>query len=353
MTLSAHLVRSVGAFRLDVGLEAGDGETVALAGPSAAGKTTAVRCLAGVLPLEAGHIELAGAALDDPATGEFLRPDARRVGWLPQGAHLFPHLDAAGNVAFGLRSRGWSRREARRRAEEWMDRVGLAGRGRARPAELSGGEAQRVALARALAVEPGLLLLDEPFAGVDVGARPGLRRTVRESLAGVAGVRIIVAHDPVDALALADRVVVVEEGRVTQVGTPEELRQRPRTPYVAELAGLNLLRGTGTTEAGHPVVRSDAGGLRVAVRVEGPVLATFRPSAVALYREAPAGSPRNVLEGEVGELSPAGERVRVRVDTRPPLVAELTTEAVTALRLRLGTRVWAVIKATEIEVWPE
>lgn len=346
MTLEALLRLGRQGFRLEAGFDAAAGETVGLLGPSGAGKTTAVRLLAGALALDAGRIVLDGHVLDDGRT--VVPPPQRRVGWVPQGGGLFPHLDAAANVAFPLRCRRV--REAHARAAEWLERLGVGGRAGARVSQLSGGEARRVALARALATEPRLLLLDEPLTGLDVASRVEVRRAIREATAGTT--TVLVAHDPVDALALADRVVVLEGGAVVQTGTPSDLCERPRTPYVAELAGLNLVRGKGAVEDGHPVVRSERGTLRLAEAVTGDVVAVFRPSAVALFRDPPAGSPRNVLAGTVAELAPTGERVRVRVDARPPLVAELTAEAAASLGLRVGEPVHAVVKATEIEVVP-
>lgn len=350
MTLQARLHAHRGRFRLDAAFEVPAGETVALAGPSGAGKTTAVRLLAGVDRLARGQIVFGGDVLDDPDEGVHVPPGARGIGWLPQGGALFPHLDAAGNVAFGLRQRGISRREARRQAEVWLDRVGLADRRDAGVAGLSGGEARRVALARALAVRPRVLLLDEPFTGLDAGAKTLLRGVVRDALADGGGARILVVHDPLDALALADRVVVLEDGSVVQQGTPAELCERPRTPYVAELAGWNVLAGAATVEGGHPVVRYEGGALQVAEAASGAVLVVWRPSAVAVFRERPSGSPRNVVEGRVAELAPTGERVRVRLEGALPMVAELTADAARSLELAPGEQVWAAVKATEVTV---
>ncbi|HLG00202.1 MAG TPA: ABC transporter ATP-binding protein [Acidimicrobiia bacterium] len=353
MTLDARLVARRGRFRLDVGLTIERGETVALLGPSGAGKTTVVRLLAGVASIDDGHIRLDGTVVDDPATGAFVAPHRRRVGWVPQGGGLFPHLSAVHNVAFALRARGTRRATALASARDWLTRVHLADRSNDSVEHLSGGEGRRVAIARALASDPALLLFDEPFTGLDVAARVEVRQAVRDAWDASDAPRLLVAHEPVDALSMADRVIVIEEGAVVQVGTPGDLCERPRTAYVAELAGLNLVRGSGGTEAGHPVVRAGHGEvLQVAESVEGSVVATFRPSAVAVFREAPGGSPRNVLEGTVSEIVPTGERVRVRIDSHPVVVAELTTSAAAALELRPGDRVYAVVKATEIEVRP-
>lgn len=351
MTLTARLEARRGAFALAAELEAAAGAVTAVVGPSGAGKTTLVRLVAGADRLHGGRIVLAGEVLDDPAEDRFVPPALRGVGWLPQGRSLFPHLDVVSNIAFGLRARGLARRDARARAAAWLERVGLSGRGDAPVATLSGGEARRVALARALAVEPRLVLLDEPFAGLDLPARVRLRRLVQEVLEDIDAVAVLVAHEPVDALALADQVIVIEQGSVVQRGEPEELVARPGSAYVASLAGLNLLEGHGTTEGGRPVVWVGDAVVQVAEPVEGPVLASIRPSAVAVYRQAPSGSPRNVFELSVAELVPSGDRVRVRLEGEPSLVAELTRDAATTLDLRPGDPVHASVKATEIEVW--
>ena len=226
----------VGTFRLDVELTTKSGETVAVLGPNGSGKTTLFRCLAGLLPIDGGRIELDGEPLDDPAHDVFVRPERRPVAVVFQDYLLFPNLTALENVAFGLRARGVAKAEARARATAWLERVGLADHAHHRPRALSGGQAQRVALARALATEPRLLLLDEPLAALDAGTRGDVRRDLRRHLATFDGVRLLVTHDPVDAYALADRVVILEAGqrrpdrhaRRRHRPTPLPLRRRPR-----------------------------------------------------------------------------------------------------------------------------
>src|SRR5690606_23995610 len=225
---------------LDVSLRVAAGEVVALLGPNGAGKTTALRALAGLRPLDAGRIALGDTVLDDPAAGVFVPPDRRPVGVVFQDYLLFPHLSVMDNVAFGLRCRGARRAEARRAAVEWLDRVGLAAQAARRPRDLSGGQAQRVALARALAVHPRLLLLDEPLAALDARIRLETRAHLQRRLRDQQAAPLLVTHDPLDAMVLADRVVVVEDGRVVQEGDAAEITRRPRTDYVARLAGLNL-----------------------------------------------------------------------------------------------------------------
>ncbi|MEU3934258.1 ABC transporter ATP-binding protein, partial [Streptomyces sp. NPDC029044] len=235
--LDARLVVDRGGFRLDVALTVAPGEVVALLGPNGAGKTTALRALAGLTPLSGGHLRLDGTELDRTP------PEARPVGVVFQDYLLFPHLTALDNVAFGPRCQGASKAEARAQAAEWLQRLGLAAHGGAKPRRLSGGQAQRVALARALATRPRLLLLDEPLAALDARTRLEVRARLRRHLAEFEAVAVLVTHDPLDAMVLADRLVVVEHGRVVQEGTPADIARHPRTDYIARLVGLNLYRG--------------------------------------------------------------------------------------------------------------
>jgi molybdate transport system ATP-binding protein len=287
--------------------------------------------------------------LDDTATDEHVAPEARPVGVVFQNYLLFPHLSALENVAFGLRSRGVPKAEARARAAEWLDRVGLAGFEANRPKQLSGGQAQRVALARALATEPRLLLLDEPLAALDASSRLETRRELRRQLDGYDGVRLLVTHDPVEAIALAERLVVLEAGRISQDGTPQEISEQPRSKYVADLVGVNLFRGRA---AGDEVLIGATGRLVAPGAGSGEVFAVVHPHAVSLYRQPPGGSPRNVWEGTADALDLEGERVRVRVGGPLPIVAEVTPAAVADLGLGDGGPIWVSVKATEVIVYP-
>jgi molybdate transport system ATP-binding protein len=348
MSLVADLKVSLGALALDVNLTLSTEETVVLLGPNGAGKTTVLRTLAGLVALDAGRVELDGEALDDPAADVFVTAERRPVGVVFQDYLLFPHLSALDNVAFGLRARGVGRAEARAQAGRGLERVGLADRGGSRPAQLSGGQAQRVALARALAIQPRVLLLDEPLAALDASTRVELRRELRAQLGAFSGIRLLVTHDPIEAMALADRIVVMEDGRLSQEGTPTELRERPRTRYVADLVGVNLLTGRAT---GRRVTVGDAE-LTIAETATGDVLVVIRPQAVALHSTAPQGSPRNTWKGRVAHLDPEGDRVRVAVAGPITITAEVTPAAVAELALGPGAPVWVSVKATEIGVQP-
>jgi molybdate transport system ATP-binding protein len=273
--------------------------------------------------------------------------ERRRAGLVFQDHVLFPHLTVIENVAFGLRARKQPR--ATDVARRWIDEAGLGDRAEALPRELSGGQAQRVALIRALATGPKLLLLDEPLSSLDVSIRAEVRRELTRQLASFNGVRLLVTHDPLEAIALADRLVVLEHGSVVQSGTPGEVTSRPRSRFAADLAGVNLLRGQ--AHGDHVVLAGD-GSVAAPDAGEGDVFAVIHPRAVALYRNRPDGTPRNVWPGHVDGVDLYGERVRVRVSGPVPLVAEVTRAAVDELELTPGASVWMAVKATEVSVYP-
>jgi len=348
MTLEARVRAGVGAFELDVQLAVAAGELVAVLGPNGAGKTSLLRALAGLLPLSAGRVTLDGVVLEDPVEGIRVPSERRPIGLVFQDYLLFPHLSVLENVAFGLRARGMARAAAIDEARRWLDRVGLPAEGDRRPVSLSGGQAQRVALARVLALNPALLLLDEPMAALDASTRVEFRRDLRRHLESFRGVRLLVTHDPVEAMAMADRLVVLENGRVLQSGTPADVTQHPRSRYVADLVGVNLFRG----RASHDVITlADGGLLTAAGAADGDVFAVVHPRTVALYRTRPDGTPRNVWEGQAVDLDLEGDRVRVRLDGSPSIVAEVTPAAVRELGLDRGDSVWISVKATEINVY--
>jgi molybdate transport system ATP-binding protein len=351
LSLRADIALQMGTLAIDVGFAVEDKRVLALVGPNAAGKTTLLRALAGLAPLTRGRVVLDGEVLDDTATGVRVLTEKRPIGVVFQDYRLFPHLSALDNIAFGLRSRGTPRAVAGQRAADWLKRVGLGGCAQLRPKALSGGQAQRIALARALVTDPRLLLLDEPLAALDAGSRAELRHELQRHLAGFSGTCVLVTHDLIEAVTLADELVVIEAGRVTQAGSPEEVSLHPRSRYVADLVGVNLYRGTAKDGA----IALSHGQRLVAVndaRLTGDVFAVVEPRAVALYREHPEGSPRNAWSGTVEVLDAMGDRVRVRVNGPVTVVAEVTPAAVAQLRLGDGGPVWASVKATEVSVYP-
>ena len=349
MSLEARVRLGLGTLRLDVDLSVGAAETVALLGPNGAGKTTLLRALAGLVPLDEGRVALDGVALEDTAASIRMSPEHRPIGMVFQEYLLFPHLTALENVAFGLRCRGRSRTQAEREAHRWLGRVGLGDYAAKKPGALSGGQAQRVALVRALATSPRLLLLDEPLSALDASARADVRRDLRRHLDSFDGVRLLVTHDPVEALAMADRLIVLEHGRVLQSGTATEITERPRSRYVADLVGVNLFRGRATATQ---VELAGGGSLAVAEAASGNVFAMIHPRMVSLYRQRPNGTPRNTWPGRARDLDLQGDRVRVRLEGSPSIVAEVTASAVKELGLDTGQEVWIAVKATEIVVYP-
>jgi molybdate transport system ATP-binding protein len=348
MSLEAAVAVRRGALAVDLALDVAEGEVLAVLGPNGAGKSTLLRVLAGLLPPDGGRVIVDGAVWDDVAAGVHLPAHRRALGMVFQDNLLFPHLSVLDNVAFGLRTRGVRTAAAREVAAEWLTRVGLDGLGGRRPGQLSGGQAQRAALARALVWDPALLLLAEPLSALDARTRLAVRAELRRHLAEFRGGTVLVTHDPVDAMALADRVVVVEEGRVVQEGTPGHISRHPRTDYVARLVGLSLLPGTGAGRT----VRLDGGGVvAVAEEVAGPVFAAIRPEAVALWLTRPEGSPRNVWPARLVGATPHGLVVRCELDGEVPLVADVTATAFAELGLAPGAEVWATVKASEVAVY--
>ncbi|MFD3875310.1 ABC transporter permease [Streptomyces sp. NPDC058623] len=324
-------------------LDAAPGTTIAVVGENGAGKTTLLRALLGLTPRAHATLNLGGRDVTA------LPPHRRQVAWVPQDGALFPHLTALANTAYGLRARGTDRAAARREAQAWLDRLGVGHLARRKPAQLSGGQAQRVALARALAARPRLLLLDEPLAALDQTTRARVRHTLRTHLAGFGGVCLIVTHDPVEAVSLADRVLVLADGRTLQDAAPAEVTRHPRSPWVARMLGRNAWPGTASADG-----LALAGGGRLVVADGLPegaqALAIIAPEAVSVHRDRPSGSPRNVWPGTVREITAVGSRLRVLIasDEAPDLVAEITPEAAAELAVIDGASVWTSVKATEV-----
>jgi molybdate transport system ATP-binding protein len=340
-------IRRSNTFQLTLSLEIPAGATVALLGPNGAGKSTTVAAIAGLAPIDAGVITLDGTVLDDPASGLFVPADERSVGVVFQDYLLFPHLSVLDNVAFGLRARRTTREQATARARTWLERLGLEDLERRKPGDLSGGQAQRVALARALVIEPDLLLLDEPLSALDVTTRTELRHTLAEHLEAFVGPRLLITHDPTEAFLLGDDIHVIENGTVTQSGTADDIRLRPRTQYAADLAGSNLI--SGTAAAG----RVDTGDQTMHIAddlFDGPVLLTIHPTAISVHKDRPGGSPRNSWPTTVERVELLGTRVRLRTGSPLPLTVELTEAARSEMALTAGSPVWVAVKATEIGV---
>ncbi len=333
----------------DLSLQVGEGEVVAVLGPNGSGKSTALAVISGLVRPDSGSATLDGRVLFDVGRSRqtWVPPHDRGVALLAQEPLLFPHLSALDNVAFGPRSVGQSRQAARATADRWLAEVDATQYADRKPAKLSGGQAQRIAVARALAAEPRLLLLDEPMAALDVDVAPAVRQMLRRVLSGRSAV--IVTHDILDALLLADRIVVVEDGHVVEEGPTAQLIARPRSTFAARIAGLNMVRGQREGDG----VRGPGGilveGLADQPVAQGePAVAVFRPSAVGVFRQPPGGSPRNVLQVTITELEPVGEQIRVRAGG---LSADVTAAAVAELDLAPGTAVVFAVKASEVAVY--
>lgn len=347
-----------GAFRLDVEVNLEPGQVLGVIGPNGAGKTTLLRALAGLTALSAGSITLDGETLDDARSDIFIAPEQRPIGVVFQNYRLFPHLTVRDNVAFSPRCRKAGRRGSREIADVWLQRLGLTNLAARKPPQLSGGQAQRVALARALAANPGLLLLDEPLAALDARTKLEIRAELRRHLTEFPGPTLLVTHDPLEAMVMTDLLLVIEDGRIVQLGTPAAVARRPATQYVARLVGLNLYRGV-RTESGS--IALDDGGTLVAPVGTGSedlsgsrVLIALRPNAIALHTERPGhSSPRNVWPGSVTGLELLTDRVRAQIAGTPSALVDLTPDAVAELDLVEGRPVWLSAKATDLDVYPE
>jgi molybdate transport system ATP-binding protein len=339
-----------GGFTLAVSLGAAPGEVLGLLGPNGAGKSTLLSAVAGLTPVSAGRITLAGQVMDDADTGTFVEASGRPVGFVFQNYRLFPYLTVTENVAFSPRARGRGKRAARLAASHWLGRLELADLAERKPGQLSGGQAQRVALARALAGEPALLLLDEPLSALDAGTRLDVQAELKRHLADFTGPCLLVTHDPLEALVLADRLIVLEGGRIVQEGTPERIARQPATDYVAKLVGLNLYAGRAdgshvTLNRGGEFVVADHG-------QHGDVLVAVRPSAVTVSNERPQpSSARNTWPAKVTGLTMLADRVRLDVEGEPSALVDVTPAAVAELALSPGSRVWLTAKATDLEVY--
>ncbi len=329
------------------------GAVVALLGANGAGKSTALHVIAGLVRPDAALVRLGDRVLTDTSAGVDVPTHARRIALLMQEALLFPHLDVTANVAFAARGGGTGRRVARAHALGWLREVGADDLADRRPRELSGGQAQRVALARALAAEPEVLLLDEPMAGLDVQVATAMRGVLRRVLTGNRSA-VLVTHDVLDAVTLADHVVVLADGRVAEVGPTAAVLSAPRSAFAARLAGLNLVAGTIDSDG---VLRTPAGERWHGVAPEplaagAAAVAVFTPAAVAVFGEPPKGSPRNVVEVRIAELDSHGAAIRVRsapgADRLPGIAADVTRDAAADLLLTAGSAVWFAVKAQEV-----
>lgn len=364
--MSELQLRAVLADRgVEVEFSVSAGEVLAVLGPNGAGKSTVLHVIAGLLRPDLGVVRLGDRVLTDTAAGISVPTHDRRVGLLLQDALLFPHMSVAANVAFGPHSRRARLRAVRSgksdTALRWLREVDAESLADRKPRQLSGGQAQRVAIARALAAEPDVLLLDEPLAGLDVAAAAAIRAVLRRVITRIGCAAVLVTHDLLDVFTLADRVLVLEAGKITEIGPVPDVLTAPRSHFAARIAGINLVNGTvGSDGALHansgdrwhaaPAQSGDV------FSPEQRAIAVFPPTAVAVYRERPHGSPRNTVEVTVAELDVRGPAVLVRgaqqLDGAPGLAAEITVDAASELQLVPGDRVWFSVKAHEVALHP-
>lgn len=361
----ARLVVPRPAFDVVADLTVERGEIVALLGPNGCGKSTTLQALAGLLVPRELELLVAGRVI--AGDGVFLPPERRRIGLMGQDPLLFPHLSAVENVAFGPRAAGVRASVARAAAREWLGRLGLAAMLDRRPADLSGGQRQRVALARALAAEPDLLLLDEPLAAADIGTAGEIRHVLGQHLREAGQTTVLVTHEILDAAMLADRVLVMDAGRVVDSGPTQRMLTEPGSQFGAALAGLNLLLGTASGGSG----LTGGGGLQAFGIAEEPLpdgvaaAAAFPPVAVSVSavpaaagsvgvsEPAAATSVRNRWTAEVVAIEPGAGAVRIR--TRLPggvmIAADVTPAAVSAVPIVLGATVSLGVKATQVRLF--
>ncbi len=365
--MSELQLRAVVADRhLDVEFAVAAGEVLAVLGPNGAGKSTALHVIAGLVRPDQGVVRLGDRVLTDTAAGVDVATHDRRVGLLLQDPLLFPHMSVAANVAFGPHSRQkrsrMFRADRKATALRWLREVEAERLADRKPRELSGGQAQRVAIARALAAEPDVLMLDEPLTGLDVAAAAGIRALLRSVVTRTGCAVILITHDLLDVVTLADRVLVLESGRIAQIGPVADVLAAPRSDFGARIAGINLVHGTigadGSLHARSGVHwhATPAQELADQLAPGHGAIAVFPPSAVAVYRDQPHGSPRNTVEVIVAELDIRGSAVLVRghaqPDGGPGLAAEITGDAASELRLTAGERVWFSVKAHEVTLSP-
>ena len=333
-----------------------DGDVLAVLGPNGAGKSTLLSLIAGLLRPDVGRIELGDTVVTDTATGVFVPPHARGVALLAQEALLFPHMSVVANVGYAPRCKGSSRSSARAVARRWLEAVDAVHLADRRPAQLSGGQAQRVAVARALAAEPRVLLLDEPMSALDVSAAPAVRGLLRTILRADRRTAVIVTHDLLDALAVANKVVIVEGGRIVERGPVREVLTAPRSEFAARIAGVNLISGV-VVEPG--VIRTSWGATVSGsgdAEVNTSAVALFQPAAVSVHLDPPHASPRNVIRATIAELDINGNTVRIRGADQPDgstgLSADITAAAAADLDLAPGQDVYFVVKAQEVNLHP-
>ncbi len=380
LMLRVQLDTHLNTFHLDLSFAAEVGKTTVLLGESGAGKSTVLRLLAGLLHPDHGHISLEGVTYFDSDRHIAVPPQERPFGYVFQDYVLFPHLNVFENVAFGLRAQHLPRHIIRERVGEALEQAHLTGLNQRRATQLSGGQQQRVAIARALALQPQLLLLDEPLAALDVQTRREVRQELRHILADITITTVLVTHQYLEALLFGQSILVLDSGQIIQQGSQQDMLLHPRSAYIAELVGMNFFRGhVAHVEANALCTIKLQNGkhpLEVMAALEDNFQASRIPEigeeayvvvdarSITLYQNPPDSSARNVFRGEIVQIlrldTPTGRegrydgRVRVSIlldNTMPPLTAEITDASAVRMELREGKAIYAAFKATEARAY--
>lgn len=349
--LEVDVEARAGAISVSCGFEVNPGSAVALVGASGAGKTTVLRAIAGLVHPQRGRIVCDQDTWFDAQRRIWVAPQQRDCAFVFAEYALFGHMSVIENVAFGLRASGYDRKSARKKSIDALERINVAALGPRCASSLSSGEAQRVAIARALALEPRVLLLDEPLSAIDVERRPPIREVLQQRIAHAGITAVLVTHEPIEAMLFSDMLIVMENGAVVQRGSSAELRERPLTSYVAAFSGVNLYRGVARPLANGISEVEVPGALVVIVgQVSGPVALVIDPDAIALSPTRPESSARNALRGIVASVVPDGAALRVSVASTPPIVARITKQSADELGIAPGASVFATFKASEVRV---
>ena len=351
IAVGVRLLLPLRDFDLDVDFQVAPGETLVVVGASGAGKSSVLNCVAGLHTPVSGRIALGERVVFDAEARVNVRAEDRRLGYVFQNYALFPHLTVFDNIAYGLRAQGVHRDGIQSRVDALLERLHITNLCYARPGFLSGGEQQRVALARALALEPSLLLLDEPVGALDSTSRKHVRRELQHLLRQIGVTAILVTHDYEDALVLGHRIMVMDQGRITHEGTHEELLRHPRSQFVADLTGVNYFEGI-ARDGAEPLreIAVGAHSLHGLSDIVGEVSVSFFPADVTVSTDAPHSSACNVFSGLISEVVNMGGRLRVAVASPLPVVAEMTMSSFASLGLAEGMEVYVSFKATAVRV---
>lgn len=338
---------TAGGFSLkDIDLRVADGETLVVLGPTGAGKTMLLEVVAGFRTPRAGRIDIDGKDVT------YLPPEKRRIGFVYQDYLLFPHMSVFDNIAYGLRMTGKGENEVVRAVRDIAEKVGISHLLSRKPRGLSGGEAQRVALARALAASPRVLLLDEPFAAVDPDTKERLIRETRSLLDRWDIPVIHVTHDQIEASEVADKIAVMNEGRIVQLDTPERVFREPKSEFVAGFVGVrNILRGEAVRTSKGTLVRVGSAELFSSVDMEGSVHVTIRPEDILVSRTRISSSARNSMRGTVRGIVQKGPVIYITVDCGVELTAAITRESLDELAVSVGDEVFLTFKASNVNLF--